>query len=209
MWAGTLENSNILQQSKQLFEHDIRYNQYSIQWEPGQDSWYWEGVGRYLGTQQVSENTDYILYIDIDEIIDPMKFNNWIFTKEYEKYDSIKLASYWYWREPIYQSNSIEDSVVLAKAKLAKSLPCNYAGREQYFNFHNTIRNVQYSDPMIHHFSWVRSKDEMLNKVSNWGHNHDRLDWIEKVEEEFSRPFNGTDFLHKYTYKTVENIFNI
>jgi hypothetical protein len=62
--------------------------------------------------------------------------------------------------------------------------------------------------PMLHHFSWVRTKEEMFKKVKNWGHYRDR-DWISCIEEEFTRPFNGKDFVHGYEYNTVDNIFNI
>jgi hypothetical protein len=48
----------------------------------------------------------------------------------------------------------------------------------------------------------------MLLKVKNWGHNNDR-DWQSLIEEEFSREFNGKDFVHGYTYTVVENTFNL
>ena len=55
----------------------------------------------------------------------------------------------------------------------------------------------------------VEREKEMLNKVSNWGHAGDRVDWKALVEEEYSRPFNGKDFLHNYQYQIVDNKFNI
>jgi hypothetical protein len=61
---------------------------------------------------------------------------------------------------------------------------------------------------LMHHFSWVRSKDEMLQKVDSWGHKFDK-DWISLIHEEFSRPFNGTDFVHNYAYNIVEDRFKI
>lgn len=60
----------------------------------------------------------------------------------------------------------------------------------------------------MNHFSWVRSKQEMLLKVKNWGHNNDR-DWLSLIEEEFSRDFNGIDFVHGYSYTLVDNTFNL
>ena len=48
----------------------------------------------------------------------------------------------------------------------------------------------------------------MLKKVLNWGHKNDK-NWSDLIEEEFSRPFNGTDFVHGYNYNIVENKFNI
>ena len=61
---------------------------------------------------------------------------------------------------------------------------------------------------MFHHYSWVRTKAQLLKKVSSWAHKDDR-NWAAFVEEEFSRPFNGTDFVHGFSYTTVKNIFTI
>ncbi len=210
MWNGEVENKILLEKSQDNFKDIDLVDFYQIDWISGSTSWYWEGLGRYLGTQQVSQNCQYILYIDIDEIIDPIKFKNWIDKQEYKQYDALKLACYWYWREPEYQAEDLEDSVILFKTELAKTLPMQSGGRELYFNSgRKVIRFAESHDPMIHHYSWVRTKEQMLKKTNNWGHNNDRGDWVDLIEEEFSRPFNGTDFLHNYTYKTIENIFNI
>jgi hypothetical protein len=48
----------------------------------------------------------------------------------------------------------------------------------------------------------------MIKKVKNWSHKYDR-DWEALVEEEFSRNFNGTDFVHQYQYELVDNKFKI
>ena len=61
---------------------------------------------------------------------------------------------------------------------------------------------------MIHHYSWVRTKDEMLKKINSWGHKGDR-NWIELVESEFSQDFKGVDFIHGYRYQTVPSAFDI
>jgi len=210
MWNGTPENTELINKSISEFKDNKLFQHYRIDWEEGQSPWYWEGLGRYLGTQQVSDASDYILYIDIDEIVDPVKFDEWIKTGDYNNYDTVKLTTYWYWREPIYQATQLEDSVVMLKTQLAKQISFQPAGREIYFNCsNNSARNVGYQDPMIHHYSWVRTKEQMLNKVSNWGHAGDRKDWNKLVEEEYSRPFNGKDFLHGYAYKIVDNKFNI
>ena len=78
-------------------------------------------------------------------------------------------------------------------------------GREIYFNSSTNRTKLGHSDPFIHHYSWVRTKEEMLKKVLNWGHKDDSFDWISKIEEEFSRDFNGTDFIHRYNYNIVNN----
>jgi hypothetical protein len=48
----------------------------------------------------------------------------------------------------------------------------------------------------------------MLRKVKNWSHKNDR-NWDDLIEEEFSRDFNGKDFVHNYSYEIVENKFKI
>jgi hypothetical protein len=210
MWNGAIEDVDKLQKPLNQFVENTLFNQYSIEWEEGHSPWYWEGLGRYLGTQEVSDQSEYILYIDIDEIVDTEKFENWIISKDYQQHDALKLSTYWYWREPIYQAHQLEDSVVMLRTNIAKQLPLQPGGREIYFNStSNSIRSVGNEDPMIHHYSWVRTKEEMLNKVSNWGHTDDRKDWTLLVEKEFSSSFSGTDFLHNYQYRIVENKFKI
>jgi len=210
MWNGTPEDSAVIANSLSSFNGNTLFNQYTIDWVEDQSPWYWEGLGRYLGTNEVSNSSEYIMYIDIDEIIDPAKFQKWIDDGNFRNFDAIKLATYWYWREPIYQATQLEDNVVMLKTQIAKQLPFQPGGRDIYFN--STDKSIRYAsaqDPMVHHYAWVRTKEEMLNKVSNWGHAGDKKNWKELVEEEFSRPFNGQDFLHNYQYKIVDNKFNI
>ena len=210
MWNGTPEDQEVLLNSLSAFIGNPLYFQYTIDWQEGQSPWYWEGLGRYLGTQEVSDSSEYIMYIDIDEIVDPEKFQRWIDQGQHKAFDAIRLATYWYWREPIYQATQLEDNVVMLKTQIAKQLPLQPGGRDVYFHSSsNSIRNIGAQDPMVHHYSWVRTKEEMLNKVSNWGHAGDKGNWKDLVEEEFSRPFNGQDFLHNYQYKIVDNKFNI
>lgn len=210
MWNGTPENTELLKKNQQQFSNNPNYIQYALEWNNKQDPWYWEGIGRYLATQQISEDTDYILYIDIDEIVDVDLFKEFIIKEEYTKYDTSKLWNYWYFREPIYQAKQKENSIVLCKTSIAKSLPPLNGGREIYFQSSSNRGYIGEENPFIHHYSWVRTKEEMLNKVKNWGHAGDRNDWIDKVEEEFSREFNGTSFINSnYQYNIVENKYNL
>lgn len=48
----------------------------------------------------------------------------------------------------------------------------------------------------------------MIRKVKSWSHNLDR-DWVTLVEKEFEHDFNGTDFIHGYSFKEVKNNFNM
>jgi hypothetical protein len=205
MWSGDLEDQIILEDSKKLFENNSNYNQYQIDWIPGNQPWYWEGIGRYLATQEVSPDSEYILYIDVDEIVEVEEFKKFIQEGEYKNFDSVRLSNYWYFREPTYQATTKEDTVVMCKTSIAQSIPATPGGRNIYFRENRSTLNT---NTFIHHYSWVRTKEEMIKKVSNWGHNKDR-DWISLIEQEFSHTFNGTDFVHGYQYNIVENKFNL
>lgn len=206
MWNGTPESVDLLEKSHGLFKDNQMYNHYQVDWAPGKSPWHWERLGRNLGTDNVSQDCDYILYIDTDEIVEVPKFREFIESGIYTKYNSIRLGTYWYFREPIYRAVQKESNVVMCKASLARNIRNSY-GRNGYFSVGNTA--VLHTDtPLVHHFSWVRTKEEMLNKVKNWGHAGER-NWVASIEKEFSGPFTGTDFVHGYQYTTVENLFNL
>jgi hypothetical protein len=62
--------------------------------------------------------------------------------------------------------------------------------------------------PLFHHFSWVRSYENMLHKVSTWGHKCDKDDWPQKVKEMFDSHV-PLDFVHGYKYDVVPDAFGI
>jgi len=205
-WNGDIENLDILNKTEKKFSSES-CKFYRIDASQRNDiPLYWENIGRYQATQYVSIDTDFILYIDIDEIIESEKFNK--IKDDLIPYDVIQFSNYWYFREPIYRANQIEYSIKMCNTSLAKKLPLvNNKGREQYYEIAGTKRFV-YEPVIFHHYSWVRNKKEMLKKTKTWGHRNDK-NWETIITNEFNKPFNGTDFIHNYTYKTVENIFNI
>lgn len=210
---GTPENREILDKTYSTLSKFSKVKIIEYEWEPGYDTSYWDLISRIIGKEQMNSNNDWVMYLEADEIIDTVKFKEWIKTKEYENYDSIKFDNYFYFREPIYQSESWEASVVLVRKEYANINPFMKLAREQCHELLD-VRKKRALDsdglPIIHHYSWVRTKEEMLRKVKSWFHNKDR-DWVSLVEEEFSREFNGTDFIpfHQYKYKIVENKFNL
>jgi hypothetical protein len=212
LWNGEQENSDLLLKSQQIINSYFNTKWIFVPWIKGYPTFFWETQCRTSGILSTSENTEYILFLDTDEIIDTEKFTDWINTTEYQQYDSMKIANYWYFREKIYRAKTVEDSVVLAKKDLlvknnSMIIPIISAGREQYHELIecNKKRNILGTDrePMIHHYSWVRTKEEMMQKVKSWGHNQDK-NWISMIEEEFSRPFNGKCFVNNYIFDIIE-----
>ena len=185
-----------------------------FEWSAGRHPRYWNNMSRIIGHSQLPEEIEWVLFLDADEIIDKDLFLQFKNSPESTTYDTQKLACYWYFREPTYRATSIEDSPVLVRKELVNINPNNPGlEREQ---MHELLQGVtkkrvvlQNNTPMLHHFSWVRTKEQMLQKVKAWSHTSDRGDWADLVEEEFSRPFNGRSFVNDYNFVEVDNIFNV
>ena len=190
---------------------------------------YWEAHARELavrdlwrahGKDAVASSASYVLFLDSDEIVDVDKFKMFAREQDVQTMRGMKLCNYWYWREPTLRARSYyEDSAVLVRGDVIDGdCECLYsnAGRHAAFEraaalggpVARSMRGVD-GRPMVHHYSWVRSKGAMLKKVRAWGHRDDRSDWEALVHDEFSRPFNGTDFLKHLSYETVPNAFGI
>ena len=211
LFNGDDEDSKLMKSSLMVIEKFPKARIIDFEWDGlKENSGYYHNLSRQLGTREAKN--DWLLFVDTDEIL----------TDEFEQwFDSIKhedkawwFTCHWYFREPIYQSTSTEAAGLLIHKKY-----CNWNinirhERQQLLHLPHIVNGdwVRIVGPsgnlMMNHFSWVRSKEEMLRKVSSWGHSGDK-DWKVLVEEEFTRDFNGKDFVHGYQYNTVENIFNL
>lgn len=173
---------------------------------------YWHNMSRIVGTTLADDSSEWVLFLDSDEIVIPQLFNAFL-QQDLSHYDSFKFLCHWYFREPIYRAKLPEATQVMVRKSLIRINPYDkWNEREQLFELLPTNRklgSVSFENkPMFHHFSWVRTEQQMLKKVSSWGHAHDK-DWISLIKEEFSRPFNGKDFVHGYDYDVVNNDYNL
>ncbi len=171
---------------------------------------FWITYSRWVGFLEIDKSIDYILFLDIDEILEGDKFVEWLDNFNYQDYDALMLASYWYFREPKFRAQKTENQgLIVRKSLLNQDIIMNWEDRNGIFEKieGKKILGVLGLDwnPMVHHYSWVRTKDEMLKKVQTWGHKNDR-DWIQLIEKEFQREFteDSIDFVHNYTYKIVK-----
>lgn len=174
---------------------------------------FWHSCSRLIGSSFVDETIEGILFLDADEIPDGAKFAEWLEASDYHHHTVMKMANYWYFREPCHQATSWEDSVVLVQARaLTPELILQQKERDALYDLlpGPKRRHVTSSDgqPMFHHYSWVRTKDEMLKKVRTWGLKAD-CNWVDLVHEEFTGSFRGTDFINGYQYKSVAPLFDI
>lgn len=174
---------------------------------------YWISTARKIGYQHVNKKLKYVLFLDADEVVDGNKFLKWLNTKQYQQYAALKPANYWYFRSPKYQALDWEDSPLMARRLTLKS--ARFMDHDQRNAMYQTIKGKKArmvlgldNQPMIHHYAWAKPKKNLLKKVQTWGHTKDR-NWTKLIEQEFSRPFSGTDFIYKRKYKTVKPFINL
>jgi len=167
---------------------------------------YWHNYARWQGFLQLRDDIGYILFLDADEVVEGERFREWLLTGEYAKYPAIALTASWYFRESCFQATTREQAGILVR-KDAVSEELIYSDAERWSFLRlpdcSLFQNGLDGEPMVHHYSWVRTREEMLRKVSSWGHNRDQ-DWKTLVEREFAHGFNGRDFVHGYCYTVVE-----
>jgi len=174
---------------------------------------YWHNISRIEGVNALDKEVDYVFFVDGDEIAEGDLLNTWLTRTEMSRQTAYMFANYWYFRNPRYQATSIESSILMTPYSWVSSNEKAYNilmknGERQ--EVEGVITGVVMSPnrPMFHHFSWVRSKSELLRKVATWGHKGDK-DWSALIEKEFSGEFEGRDFVHGYEYKIVSNRWNI
>ncbi len=176
---------------------------------PETETWlhYWHSSSRYVGWHFVDPSIDYVLFADVDEICDGRKFQLWLNQKEYASYEALHFSSYFYFRQPCFRATTNSNSILMIKKDaLSPELLLNPHERPGIF-FHfpgkkrRSVRGLD-NEPMVHHYSWVRTKEEVLVKVRSWGHRFDK-NWESLVEEEFAQGFRGIENFHGFEYTTV------
>jgi hypothetical protein len=217
---GTKENQTLLDQVYTAFPEclfvEYPYVPEKIPkkiWKKVGAAHFWHSFSRLIGTQFVHEDIEKVLFLDADEVPDGKRFSKWLENSDHMHHSTLKFANYWYFRDPANQALKYEDSIVLVqKRALGPQMLLCQEERDAIYNLAPgpKRRNVMGCDgnPMFHHYSWVRTQEEMLKKVKAWGHKQDR-DWTSLVKEEFAAPFKGTDFVHGYSYKLVKPFFDL
>lgn len=171
---------------------------------------YFHNLARWEGFKKTIY--DYILFLDADEIPEGNILKKVLNFNLLKKYDAADFECYWYFRSALNRAKQKEICGLLARRALIKeSLMFTDLERWSFRKLSTINYAPQVSikgQPFLHHYSWVRNKEEMIKKVSSWGHRNDR-DWKSLIEEEFSRDFTGKDFVHGYTFTKADNIFDI
>lgn len=174
---------------------------------PKDEKHLWASISRTIGFGFLPKNTTHAFFLDVDEIPDGERLREEIEEKRLLSYDFAELGCYWYFRETKYQATTWEATPLFAKkSHLAKK---QILHKDERLGTFREGKGKKYSPflgkdekPLFHHYSWVRSKEEMEKKVVRWGHAQDR-DWLPLVTQEFAHPFQGKDFVHGYSFTEI------
>lgn len=179
---------------------------------------YWCNLARWNGYIELKDKVEWIIFIDADEIPDASLFNEWLSeTTLYPTYN-YKFANYWYFKSYRNQSMQFEDSILMVhKNNLNDTVIFHDDERDGILKMTPHIKQFRMvknknSMPMWHHFSWVRNRQGIINKLKNFAHRDDLFkdeNVAEKIADYIYRDNNINDIIHNYQYKLVDNIFEV
>jgi len=177
-----------------------------VPYQPDKDAKYHHNLFRWEGLKKAKH--DYVFFLDADEILEGEVVKEYLETGDYKNYDVLSFKCYWYFREKNYRAKTTEEAGHICRKEICtEDYIFSEAERWEFVNRLQSLKckyQLTHNEKvMCHHYSWVRTKEEMLQKVSAWAHKSDK-NWKELIEEEFSRDFNGTDFIHKYQYEILK-----
>jgi hypothetical protein len=174
---------------------------------PGAPQNFWPKEMRLHGLGAIKAEASYVLFVDADEILNnPEAFAAWYATLDPAAEQSYKLANYWYFLSERRRSKVIEDSIILVPRFTLRLDMFRMQGQgERELLAKNPARQVRglQGEVMFDHYSWVRPKEVLLQKVTTWGHRNDK-DWLSLVRKALSEdPLTTHDFVHGYEYDIV------
>lgn len=177
---------------------------------------YWNNRMRWEGVRVLRPECDYVLFMDADEVAEGERVAAYVraMPAATPGAPAIKFANYWYLREPTLRSRQIEDSVTLVpRHRVLDRDAVMLCDQERDALAHEPVlRSVTDGRPapMFHHFSWVRTPEDLVRKVRLWSHRDDR-DWETAVRAELRRPIEPGhhDVIFGRGYEIVASPFDI
>ena len=87
-----------------------------FEYESSQSSRWHHNACRKLGIMNAPIDTDYFMFLDVDEVLEPQKFITWWNQQKNNLIDSYRLSCYWYFREFKYRLKIWEEAIALVKS---------------------------------------------------------------------------------------------
>jgi hypothetical protein len=212
---GRIEDQSLLVETRKIignraFLHELQFDpNYATQRQGGELGFrFWHNLCRINNT--IHSKHSHVLYLDADEVLSGDDMRNWVASLDLSKVSSCVFLVYFYFRSKKFRAKTWELGPVLSNRNLLSQQDLMSDHERWTLVKPPYMRDVVSLEgrPMIHHFSWAKGSSDqeckayLLRKVSSWSHAKDR-DWTQLIEEEFSRSFNGKDFVHGYEYEVI------
>lgn len=215
---GTPENRRILDQTYAThpdcvfiefsYLPDRLYSQYH-KLKPDDKDWaaFWAATTRYIGFQYLDPSTEYVLFIDSDEICEGEKFLAWHESAVDRAFDAMRLGSYYYSISPRERSKlKVNLPLFVKKDRFAPLTLFNGLERIGAYATHTGPKREfilgEDEKPLFHHYSWTRSKEECLHKCKTWSHRTEQ-DWSKAIDDAFSGKSKEALFGPTHEFETI------
>lgn len=171
--------------SQQLYSpFHSHYNRKDREW-----GFLWHATSRWIGAIFSPQKTDALLFIDADEIFDGDRMNKWFRENQTRSYSGIRFRCYYYAKAHLRAREIFESALLVRRDQLDFHSMFHIDDRAALFRQLQEPKKRDVVDdkgePFIHHYSWVRSKEECYCKSKSWGHRFDK-NWAEPIERLFS-----------------------
>jgi hypothetical protein len=173
----------------------------------------WHNTGRWLSYFHSFPDTEFLFFLDCDEIVDSERFNDWLKNADLKDHSAYRFAGFWHFREAKFEALTYDDylGLLVKKSAIDPNFLWDEDERMGVFQCLSGKKRLGVRScngiAMIRHYSGVRTEQELVKKFSTWGHHWER-NWKSLIQEEFSRPFNGQDFIRRYRYRETQPIFD-
>lgn len=184
-----------------------------------------QNTARWAGSQNLK--TDYVLYMDADEIFEKNKINNWVNNFNYNDYDAINFQIHFYSMNSNHRACLNEEEAkhyvgnrdggnlyargekagMLVKTNLITHQRIMHGVASERWSFiadpavNNKLEHVLALDQsiMLHHYAYVRSKDEMKRKILGSFHINDKpwAKWAQLIDDNFDDNFHFNSSIHR------------
>jgi len=207
-YNGTKENHPLLQRIYQKYPEidfiEFAYSKEEVYGTPAplvekSPGWaqHWHNSARWISFFFLRPEIDWILFVDVDEI-----FAKDIQTIPLSDYNALRFATYWYFKMADNCATVYPDGPLLVKREALK--PEFLLDEDERMGLFFQIEGKKEREflidekPIVHHYSWVKTEEELQSKVQSWGHHWER-DWEKLMKEN-----PETDFVRGYDYRKVK-----
>lgn len=179
--------------------------------DPASKDWaiYWAATTRYIGLQYLDPEIERVLFLDSDEIVEGARFLEWFESGIDQEYEVMRFGSYYYAIRANLQSElCVNLPLIVAKDRFQCLTLLNGLERIGAYRSHIGPKREYVlgldQKPLVHHYSWVRTKEEALQKGRTWGHSNE-ADWDTLIEDAFQLKNIDRIFGSDHTFKRIDS----